>query len=134
MTSDIYASIGEIVLSKVPASINLRDDLRAKVTFGPPRDPVHGDMTTNVAMIVATDHRTQRRNPRDIAEDIADALRQCPEIATAEVAGPGFINLRLKPAIFHSQLPNILQAGIEYGNSSIGNGKRVNVEYVSANP
>jgi arginyl-tRNA synthetase len=133
MISDIYASIGEIVLSKIPASVNLRDDQRAKVTFGPPRDPVHGDMTTNVAMIIAT-HCIEHRNPRDIANDIADALRQCPEITIAEVAGPGFINLRLKPAIFRSQLPTILHAGTGYGDCAIGNGKRVNVEYVSANP
>jgi arginyl-tRNA synthetase len=75
-----------------------------------------------------------RTNPKQMAQQIADALRHETEIEAADVAGPGFINLRLKPAMFRAVLPEILRAGEAYGRSSVGNGARVNVEYVSANP
>ena len=131
MDNDTYGRMREIVLRAIPTSISLADEIRDRIVVGPPRDAAHGDMTTNVAMVIASFART---NPKQIAQQIADALRQEQEIAAAEVAGPGFINLRLDPAAFRAVLPDILRAGEAYGDSSVGNGVRVNVEYVSANP
>jgi arginyl-tRNA synthetase len=131
MDRDIYGRMREIVLRAIPGSISLADEIRDKIVVGPPRDAAHGDMTTNVAMVIASFART---NPKQIAQQIAEALREDKEIEAADVAGPGFINLRLDPAAFRAVLPDILRAGEAYGDSSIGNGVRVNVEYVSANP
>jgi len=131
MDSDIYGWMREIVLRAIPESVGLADEIRDRITVGPPRDAAHGDMTTNVAMVIASHARS---NPRQIAQQIAEALRQQKEIAAADVAGPGFINLRLDPVVFRAVLPDILRAGEAYGDSTVGNGVRVNVEYVSANP
>ncbi len=131
MDSDIYGRMREIVLRAIPGSVSLADEVRDRITVGPPRDAAHGDMTTNVAMVAANYART---NPKQMAQQIADALRLETEIEAADVAGPGFINLRLKPAMFRRVLPEILRAGEAFGRSSVGNGVRVNVEYVSANP
>jgi arginyl-tRNA synthetase len=130
MAHDIYARMRETVLGALPASIPLDDAVKARITVGPPRDAAHGDMTTNAAMVLPN----SGRKPRDIALEIAAALRQAPGIDEVDVAGPGFINLRLDPAAFRALLPDILRAGERYGDSSIGNGTRINVEYVSANP
>jgi len=103
----------------------------AAVTVEPPRDPAHGDMATNAAMVLA---RPAGLKPRDIAEALADELRADPRIAAAEVAGPGFLNLRLAPAVWQALVGTILREGAAYGRSDIGGGRRVNVEFVSANP
>ncbi|MCT4609621.1 MAG: arginine--tRNA ligase [Pelagimonas sp.] len=101
------------------------------ITTEPPRDPAHGDMATNAAMVLA---KPAKMKPRDIAESLAAKLAADDRIASAEVAGPGFLNLRLAPGLWQ-QLPGaILKAGTDYGKSAMGHGQRVNVEYVSANP
>jgi arginyl-tRNA synthetase len=97
----------------------------------PPRDPSHGDLATNAAMVLAKDART---NPRALAELIAADLREDPRIASADVAGPGFINLRLEQSVYYEVLRNVLELGVAYGRAKKRDAARVNVEYVSANP
>jgi arginyl-tRNA synthetase len=97
----------------------------------PPRDPAHGDIATNAAMVLA---KPAGKNPREIAELLAAALRGHKAVTEATVAGPGFINLRLADSFWHQRLSEILIAGTSYGDSTTGQGISVNVEYVSANP
>lgn len=101
------------------------------IAVEPPRDASHGDMATNVAMVLA---KPAKKNPREIAEAIAEQLKTHDEIIGVEVAGPGFINLRLDPACWHAILTAMLEQGTSWGNSDAGKGHRINVEYVSANP
>ena len=103
----------------------------ARVVVEPPRDPTHGDMATNAAMVLAKD---AGKKPRELADAIAEKLRGDDMVTKAEVAGAGFINLTLKPQLWGGELRVVLTAGKEYGRSTIGNGEKVNVEYVSANP
>ncbi len=88
-------------------------------------------MATNAALVAA---KPARQPPAKLAAAIVEYLRQAPGVLQASVAGPGFVNLSLDPAVFRAQVPTILRAGTAYGDSDIGNGTRVNVEYVSANP
>ncbi|MBA2918639.1 arginine--tRNA ligase [Sphingomonas sp. MAH-20] len=104
---------------------------RAAVTVEPPRDPSHGDLATNAAMVLAKPAGT---NPRALAERIVAKLTALPEVAGAEIAGPGFINLRLTDGTWREELRAIHADGGDYGRSSVGAGRKVNVEYVSANP
>src|SRR3984957_12383654 len=131
MTNDVYARMRGAVLSMLPPSIPLDDAITTRITVGPPRDPTHGDMTTNAAMVLAP---LARKNPREFALEIAGRLRALPQIIDVDVAGPGFINIRVKLAEFQTTLPEILRVGVAYGDSTVGTGTRVNVEYVSANP
>ncbi|WBU57432.1 arginine--tRNA ligase [Paracoccus sediminicola] len=101
------------------------------VTVEPPRDPAHGDMATNAAMVLA---KPARAKPRDIAEKLAARLGGDARINSAEVAGPGFINLRLDSAAWQGVVKAVLSAPEAYGRSEMGQGTRVNVEFVSANP
>jgi arginyl-tRNA synthetase len=110
----------------IPAGLDRRN-----VAVEPPRDPAHGDLATNAAMVLA---KPAGINPRALAELIVPKLAALPEIASADVAGPGFINVRLTEASWRDELAGILSAGADYGRSGLGQGKRVNVEYVSANP
>ncbi|MCV0382514.1 MAG: arginine--tRNA ligase [Erythrobacter sp.] len=107
------------------------DTPRAAVSVEPPRDPLHGDLATNAAMVLAKQART---NPRALAEKIAAHLENDPDIVGVEIAGPGFINLRLSDEAWRRELLAIADLGPDYGRSSMGGGKRVNVEFVSANP
>ncbi|MCQ0971581.1 arginine--tRNA ligase [Paracoccus sp. TK19116] len=102
----------------------------ANVTVEPPRDPAHGDMATNAAMVLA---KPAGMKPRDIAEKLAARLTDGP-IASVEVAGPGFLNLRLAPGIWQDQVRAALDGGEDFGRSTYGAGQKVNVEFVSANP
>jgi arginyl-tRNA synthetase len=104
---------------------------QSRVTVEPPRDPAHGDIATNAAMVLAKD---AGRKPRELAEAIADKLRADALVAKADVAGPGFINLTLKPDAWIAALRGAVQLGAQYGGSDIGGSVPVNVEYVSANP
>ena len=104
---------------------------RAAVAVEPPRDPAHGDLATNAAMVLAKRAGT---NPRALAEMIVPKLAEIDEVASAEVAGPGFINIRLNRAVWEGELRTILAEGEAYGRSDMGAGRTVNVEYVSANP
>ena len=96
-----------------------------------PRDPTHGDLSTNAAMVLA---KPARMKPRDIADKLQAKLSGVEGVAAVSVAGPGFLNLTLKPEVWHDLVRAILDAGAAYGRSTIGHGKTVNVEYVSANP
>ncbi|SER97212.1 arginyl-tRNA synthetase [Tranquillimonas rosea] len=101
------------------------------VTVEPPRDPAHGDMATNAAMVLA---KPAGRKPRDIAEALAGHLATDERIALAEVAGPGFLNLRLSESVWQGVVQEVLAEDAGYGRADMGQGRRVNVEYVSANP
>ncbi len=101
------------------------------VTVEPPKDPAHGDVATNAALVLA---RQAGQKPRELAALIADELARTGDVLNAEVAGPGFINLRLSPEFWGDRLRDILALGIAYGESELGRGTRVNVEFVSANP
>ncbi len=103
----------------------------SRVVVEPPREASHGDMATNAAMVLAKD---ARRKPRDLAEAIAEKLRADDKVEKVDVAGPGFINLTLKPQVWREALRATLAAGSAYGRSTLGGGEKVNVEYVSANP
>jgi arginyl-tRNA synthetase len=103
----------------------------SRVVVEPPRDASHGDMATNAAMVLAKEAGAK---PRDLAEKIAERLRADDLVASVDIAGPGFINLTLKPQVWADALRAILQEGEAYGRSAIGGGDKVNVEYVSANP
>ncbi|MFL6845216.1 MAG: arginine--tRNA ligase [Allosphingosinicella sp.] len=104
---------------------------RKAVAVEPPRDPSHGDLATNAAMVLAKPAGT---NPRALAEAIAPKLAALAEVEAAEVAGPGFINIRLDRSVWEEELSAILAEGEAYGRSTLGEARRVNVEYVSANP
>ena len=104
---------------------------RDAVSVEPPRDPAHGDLATNAAMVLA---KPAGSNPRALAERIVEKLAGDPLIEGADIAGPGFINLRLAPANWLAELRAIAALGRDYGRSSMGAGRTVNVEYVSANP
>ena len=104
---------------------------RAGITLEPPRDPAHGDFSTNAAMVLA---KPAGLAPRDLAGALAPRLQALDGVAGVEIAGPGFINLRIRPEIWHHELSAILAEGANYGRSQVGGGTRVNVEYVSANP
>jgi len=101
------------------------------VTVEPPRDAAHGDMATNAAMVLA---KPAGLKPRDIADGLAARLADDPRIMSAQVAGPGFLNLRLDPQIWQDVVRAVLTSGAGYGHSKMGQGLSVNVEYVSANP
>jgi len=120
------ATEGLIAAGALPAGID-----QSRIAVEPPRDPAHGDMATNAAMVLAKD---SGKKPRDLAEQIAEKLRADDLVASVEVAGPGFINLTLKPAAWIDALRNAVRLGLRYGASDIGRGQLVNVEYVSANP
>ncbi len=101
------------------------------VAVEPPRDIAHGDMATNAAMVLA---KPAKMKPRDIADALAGKLAADERISSAEVAGPGFLNLRLNPEVWQGVISTVLQNGTDYGRSQMGHGLKVNVEYVSANP
>jgi arginyl-tRNA synthetase len=110
----------------LPAGID-----QSRIVVEPPRETQHGDMATNAAMVLAKEARSK---PRELAEAIAARLRKEDLIASVEVAGPGFINLSLKPMAWVGALRALIERGAEYGRSDLGHGAPVNVEYVSANP
>ena len=103
----------------------------ARVSVDPPRDASHGDLATNAAMVLA---KPAGLKPRDLAETLAERLRARDSVETVEVARPGFINLRLNDEYWRDLLRDILAAGVAYGESDLGQGRPVNIEYVSANP
>ena len=106
-------------------------DALDRITAEPPRDPAHGDVATNAAMILA---KPLKMKPRELALKIAARLEADPDIDTVQVAGPGFINMRLSDRFWAGQVGAVLNAGLRYGRSGLGGGGKVNVEFVSANP
>ncbi len=110
----------------LPAGLDL-----SAITVETPRDPTHGDLATNAAMVLA---KSARMKPRDIAEKLIGKLARDQRITKVEIAGPGFINISLDAEAWRAQVRDILAEGAQYGRSGAGDGGRVNVEYVSANP
>ena len=132
---NIFADFNERIIKSIQ-ELGLANETGQELNFSrltvePPRDSSHGDLATNAAMVLA---RPLGRNPRQLGTLIADKLRSDADIAAVEVAGPGFINLRLSAAYWQAHLRSVLAAGPDYGRSQIGAGRKVNVEYVSANP
>lgn len=132
---NLFADIRELVVAELqglmasgvlPAGLDL-----AAVAVEPPRDQGHGEMATNAAMVLAKPAGMQ---PRAIADALAARLMADPRVAGADVAGPGFLNLRLEPAAWQGLVRAVLVQGTGYGRSSLGQGRKVNVEFVSANP
>src|SRR5215475_12989448 len=103
----------------------------SRVVVEPPRDPSHGDMATNAAMVLAKEAKAK---PRDLADAIAARLRADELIASVDVAGPGFINLTLKISAWTDALRTVLREGQAFGRAAAALATKVNVEYVSANP
>ena len=131
---NLFAEIRELVITcldalvaegRLPAGLNT-----GAVTVEPPRDAAHGDMATNAAMVLA---KPSAMKPRDIAEALAEKLTADPRVDMAEVAGPGFLNLRLAPAVWQGIITAALTSD-GFGRSDMGQGQKVNVEFVSANP
>ncbi len=131
---NLFADFTNRVRSVVEA-LDLQADGSApdlsRIVVEPPRDLAHGDLATNAAMVLA---KPMGLNPRALAERIADGLKRDPDVASVEIAGPGFINMRLVDAVWARVLSAVLAAGEDFGRSGLGGGKKVNVEYVSANP
>ena len=132
---NLFADIRELVVAELqalmaegalPAGLDL-----AAVAVEPPRDAGHGDMATNAAMVLA---KPAGMAPRAIADLLVAKLMEDPRVAGADVAGPGFLNLRLEPAAWQGLVHAVLEQGVDYGRSSLGGGRKVNVEFVSANP
>ena len=132
---NLFSEIGTLVTQAIAALQSegaLPEDLNlAPVTVEPPRDPAHGDMATNAAMVLA---KPAGKKPRDIAEALVPHLIADPKIAEASVAGPGFINMRLADSVWQAMPRTVLSSGERFGRSDMGAGQSVNVEYVSANP
>ena len=132
---NLFAEIRDVVinaLDQLVARGHLPQGLDfANVAVEPPRDPLHGDMATNAAMVLA---KPAGQKPRDIADHLAALLVKDDRIDVAEVAGPGFLNMRLSATCWQAVVGRVLTDGTGFGRSDMGQGKRVNVEYVSANP
>ena len=129
---DHFATVVADALAALKAEGALPADLEAKtIGIEPTRDSSHGDLACNVAMALA---KLAKMKPRDLAEKIAGKLAGNPDIAKVDVAGPGFINMTLAPAYWQGVVRTILQDGVKFGTSGLGNGVKINVEYVSANP
>lgn len=132
---NLFADIRSLIVSSLDALVasgDLPEGLAYNaISVEPPRDPAHGDMATNAAMALA---KPAKASPRDLAAKLAPKLAEDPRIDSADIAGPGFINLRLAPIVWLGAFSAALQAGARFGAATQGAGKRVNVEYVSANP
>lgn len=129
---DIFALFTTRVIEALRADYpELDESLLARVVVEPPRDAAHGDLSTNAAMVVA---KPLGKNPREVAAGLVERFGKAPDVEAVEVAGPGFINFRLSNAIWHQVLKAVGAQGENYGRSNLGQGERVNVEYVSANP
>ncbi len=132
---NIFTDIRTAVIESLDAMV-AEGDLPPGLNYGPvavepPRDAAHGDMATNAAMVLG---KASGKVPRDLATGLAEKLAADPRIETAEVAGPGFLNLRLAQGIWHDVVAEAIDAGKAFGHSGMGAGVKVNVEFVSANP
>ena len=132
---NIYSNIRDLVVSSLDKmvsdgflEIGLRYD---NISVEPPRDQAHGDMATNAAMVLA---KLANKPPRQIAEYLSNILISDERVREVSVAGPGFINIRIEESVLQAVVKSSLLLGSKYGQTQLGNGKRVNVEYISANP
>jgi arginyl-tRNA synthetase len=123
----VVVIINEIVAEgNLPKGLNLE-----RINLEPPREPSHGDMTTNAAMVLS---KPAGMNPREVAAKIADKMKSLDSVESVNIAGPGFINFNLSNFFWHSQMIDILDQGVRYGDSELGKDTKINVEFVSANP
>ena len=127
---NLYKKVYALVIESTAASFPPGVDT-SRIVVEPPRDRSHGDWATNAAMVMA---KEVGQKPSSIAASTADSLRQNEMVQKVEIAGPGFINLSLKPHVWGEELRLVLETGKDYGRSEIGKGEKINVEYVSANP
>lgn len=124
---DIKAAIADLAEEgKLPKAMDV-----TKLTVEAPRDASHGDLATNAAMVLS---KHTGMNPRQLADILKPTIETIHGVEAAEIAGPGFINIRLHPSYYYTVLKHILDDKDAFGASKMGAGKRVNVEYVSANP
>ncbi|WP_375597543.1 arginine--tRNA ligase [Devosia sp. Naph2] len=129
---DIFALFTTRVIEALRADYpELDKELLTRVVVEPPRDPAHGDLSTNAAMVVA---KPLGKNPREVAAGLVERFKSAQDVTSVEVAGPGFINFRLADSIWHQVLKAVGAQGENYGRTDLGKGERVNVEFVSANP
>ena len=129
---NVFSHFREIIkgeIEKISTSAGAPDAPRFSVE--PPRDPSHGDLSTNAAMVLS---KSAGMKPRDLAEPLAAALARHPDIVSAETAEPGFVNMTLNPDFWRARIDDILGSGEDYGNSTMGGARKINIEYVSANP
>ena len=129
---DIFADFAARVAGALKTLYpEVSDELVARAVVEPPRDPAHGDLSSNAAMVVA---KSLGKNPREIATQLAGHFKHDPDVDSVEVAGPGFLNFRLDDPIWHRVLRSVDLLGEGFGKANLGHGDKVNVEYVSANP
>lgn len=132
MTENIFTLLAQEVRGALAALVpDLPAEALMRVQVEPPRDAAHGDMATNAALVAA---KPARMPPPKLAAALAERLLALPMVVEAAPAGPGFVNLRLREDFLRAQVPTVLRVGEAYGDSGLGGGLRVNVEYVSANP
>ncbi|HYD68025.1 arginine--tRNA ligase [Azospirillum sp.] len=125
--SDIRKILEELAAAgAIPAGLDA-----SRLAVEPPREAAHGDLSTNAAMVLA---KPAGMPPRKLAEMLVEKLKALPDVTSVEIAGPGFVNLRLSPDVWRARIKDILAAGTAYGDSDLGKDEPVNVEYVSANP
>ena len=132
---DVFQAVKELIAESLAVAFEESGQASAangaEFSVEPPRDPRHGEVSSNVALVRA---KAAGMKPRDLADRLVAALAAHDDVSEASVAGPGFINLRLRGEVWRERLRDILAAGTSYGGSTLGAGKRVNIEYVSANP
>lgn len=132
---NVFSEFRDVVieaLNQLVKKTDLPGDLDfSRVGCEPPKDPAHGDVATNAAMVMA---KPAGLNPRVLAEKLVQQLAQNPFIESCDIAGPGFVNMRLKPEFWQNELKTILEVGTHYGDSLLGKNLKVNVEFVSVNP
>ncbi|MEX0859949.1 MAG: arginine--tRNA ligase, partial [Cucumibacter sp.] len=129
---DVFAAFQNRVAEALKAEFpNIDPALLERFTIEPPRDPSHGDLSTNAAMLTG---KPLGRAPRDIAAALARRFAGDPDVVSVEVAGPGFVNFRVKPAAWQSVVETVSKAGVNFGRCDLGHAGKLNVEYVSANP
>ncbi len=132
MSDNLFASFRTLVVEALTRVVpGLPAEVAARVEVTPARDPAHGDMATNAALLAA---KPAGRRPAEVAAALAAELGRADGVASAVPAGPGFVNITLQPATLRAVLPAVLRAGEAFGDGEAGRGLTVNVEYVSANP
>ena len=123
--------IQKIVKEEISSGVGLNSELSDRINVEPPRDSSHGDFSSNAALVLA---KTSKWSPRELAREIATALKAQPGIENVEIAGPGFINIWMTERFWRERLREILLTGVSYGDSDLGKQEIINVEFVSANP
>ena len=132
--ADVEARVAALLKARIAAGALPEGLDLGRFVVEPPRDAAHGDLAANAAMVYAKEAKAAGSNPRALAEALAEGLRKGQDVAAVEVAGPGFLTIKLRPAVFEGVLRAALSAGEDYGRGAPRDGDAVNVEYVSANP